>query len=66
MVLYRIYTGKVTPEMRAFPLKTMATIGLFDSFYGLLTTMGSVYTPGVYQTLLFSIPIPVCMVSYLP
>ena len=36
-------------------------IGLIDAFYYLLSTAGSAQTPGPFQSLLFQLPIPLCM-----
>ena len=65
LLLQRYWSGKVTDAMKSFPWQRMATIGLLDALYGLFTTVGSTYTPGPFQILLFQLPIPICMAASL-
>jgi drug/metabolite transporter (DMT)-like permease len=66
-VLWSLKTGRIgREEIRAVPSLVLMIIGSVDAVYDILSSMGSPYTPGPIQTIMFQLPIPLTMLlSYL-
>lgn len=61
-VIWAVYSGHIPrSQVTALPLKVLLLMGTIDGIYDVLVTMGSPYTPGPFQTLLFQLPIPLTM-----
>ena len=64
IVLYRLCTHKFSWKHN-LKWYSIVIIGTLDACYYLFTTMGSVYTNGAFQVLIFQMPIPIAMcISY--
>jgi drug/metabolite transporter (DMT)-like permease len=66
-VLWSLKTGRIKlEEIRAVPLVVLFLMGSIDAVYDTLSSMGSPYTPGPIQTIMFQLPIPLTMLlSYM-
>jgi cytochrome b subunit of formate dehydrogenase len=63
----QVWRGQILwSEVRAVPLVPLLCMGLLDAMYDILSSMGSPYTPGDIQTLMFQLPMVFVMYgSYL-
>lgn len=61
-VAYLIWSGGIAKEeLTALPVKVLLLMGTIDAIYDCFVTMGSPYTPGAIQSILFQLPIPLTM-----
>lgn len=61
-VLWGLYSGAIPMEhVRAVPWRVLLAMGTIDGIYDTFVSMGSVSTPGPFQTILFQLPIPLTM-----
>ena len=61
-VLYNLWSGGIPmAHVYAVPWRVLLVMGSVDGLYDVFVAMGSVYTPGPFQTILFQLPIPLTM-----
>jgi len=61
IVIYRLFRGKIPPEVRSFPQKWYIFIAVLDALSGLLGTIPTPYIPGPLLVVIGKIGIPFTM-----